>query len=230
MIDFHSHVLPQIDDGARSVEESVEMLLSLKEQGVTTVVATPHYKGQCTVGEFLEQRQASYERLSRYALSIGAELPEILLGAEVALETYTSLESSISKLSIGETNAVLIEMPFSFWNVYMFRALRDIADNYGLQVLVAHVDRYYSSIGNKKQNRELLAFADEDYIIQINTSSLAHRSGRKLLKKLASKKARIVFGSDCHNMDSRKPVFDKYKDVIRANCNIVIMDGKLKRV
>lgn len=230
MIDFHSHVLPLIDDGAQSVEESVEMLLSLKEQGVTTVVATPHYKGQCSVAEFLEQRRESLKLLMEYAESIGARLPEILLGAEVALETYTILEGSIAELCIEGTKTILIEMPFSFWNVYMFKALRDISDNYGLQIVVAHVDRYYSAFGNKKQNMEILSFVDDNYVVQMNTSSLAHHYGRKLLKKLASKDAQIVFGSDCHNMSSRKPVFDIYSDIVKASCNTVIKDGILKRI
>ena len=230
MIDFHCHVLPQIDDGAQSAEESVEMLLSLKNQGITTVVATPHYKGQCSVEEFLKRRQESYEILCRYALSVGADLPEILLGAEVALETYTTLESSISKLCIEGTKTLLIEMPFSFWNVYMFEALHNIADNYGLQLLIAHVDRYYSLFGNKKQNQQILSFSDEGYVVQINTPSLAYRSGRKLLKKLVSNNAKIVFGSDCHNMVSRKPAFDKYADVVKANCNMAVVDGKLKKI
>lgn len=43
MIDFHSHVLPCMDDGSKSTEESIQMLSMLREQGVETVVATPHF-------------------------------------------------------------------------------------------------------------------------------------------------------------------------------------------
>ena len=63
MIDFHSHVLPGIDDGAKDVETSVAMLEESKRQGVTTVVCTPHYSGRKHSPEwFKERRNAAYER------------------------------------------------------------------------------------------------------------------------------------------------------------------------
>ncbi len=81
MIDFHTHILPALDDGSRDVTESVAMMSMLAEQGIQTVVATPHfYANEHSVEHFLERRTAAYERLSA-ALPEGG--PRLLCGAEV---------------------------------------------------------------------------------------------------------------------------------------------------
>ena len=60
MTDFHSHVLPCLDDGSVSVEQSIEMLRAEAEQGITHVIATPHfYAGRTTPERFLEKRERS---------------------------------------------------------------------------------------------------------------------------------------------------------------------------
>ena len=64
MVDFHSHVLPAVDDGSRDVAESIALLTDLAKQGVKTVVATPHfYANRHSVNRFLEKRQTAYEKL-----------------------------------------------------------------------------------------------------------------------------------------------------------------------
>jgi protein-tyrosine phosphatase len=80
MIDFHSHVLPGIDDGAKDVETSVAMLEESKRQGVTTIVCTPHYSGRKhSPARFKEKRNAAYERLKPHI----PEGIDLRLGAEV---------------------------------------------------------------------------------------------------------------------------------------------------
>ena len=64
MIDFHTHILPGIDDGSRNSEESIQMLNLEQEQGITKIVFTPHfYANRNSVERFLKRREASYERL-----------------------------------------------------------------------------------------------------------------------------------------------------------------------
>ena len=66
MIDWHSHVLPALDDGSHSIAQSLEMLTMLKEQGVDTVIATPHfYANDESVEKFLERRERSARALKR---------------------------------------------------------------------------------------------------------------------------------------------------------------------
>ena len=66
MIDFHTHILPNVDDGSKGVEESTLMLTRLFEQGVNKVIATPHfYANDESVDEFLLRRNAAFEKRLR---------------------------------------------------------------------------------------------------------------------------------------------------------------------
>ena len=66
MIDFHSHFLPGMDDGSRSVSESINMLKALEKQNIDIVVATPHfYLDMNSVSSFLKRREEFHEKLSR---------------------------------------------------------------------------------------------------------------------------------------------------------------------
>ena len=81
MIDFHSHILPGIDDGSRNVKMSLGMIEELSRQGVDTICATSHfYVTQRTPEHFLERRQEAYELLEPV---LPDNAPRILLGAEV---------------------------------------------------------------------------------------------------------------------------------------------------
>ena len=82
MIDIHSHILPNIDDGSKSIEESVNLLSILNEQGITEVIATPHfYPHLDNLEEFSEQRQYQFEELSEAIKD--KNLPKIYLGCEI---------------------------------------------------------------------------------------------------------------------------------------------------
>jgi len=207
MIDFHSHILPQLDDGSHSIAESLSMLSSLKNQGVCVVVATPHYKGECSIDEFLQKRVESYNKLRCAMEESGEQYPEILLGAEVAVENTVLDMSEISKLCIEGTNCLLVEMPNEHWISWLFDAMYTLSAKQRLRLIIAHVDRYYSLFPGKRSNNanidKLIAMR---YIFQINLPSLKSWRAKKLLKRLVEHNADVLFGSDCHNMDDRSPV------------------------
>ena len=102
MIDFHTHILPNVDDGSKSVDESLMMLRSLQQQGVRMIMATPHfYANNESVDKFIERRDAAYRRLID---SIGDEnLPEIVLGAEVRYYESISRLNDLKRLRLGDT-------------------------------------------------------------------------------------------------------------------------------
>ena len=123
MIDFHSHFLPGIDDGAPDVETAVSMLIKSKSQGVDVVVATPHYYShKQTVDEFLKNREESYELLKKYLDENQLDVPEIRLGAEVRF-SHEIMEMQPEKLVIEGTNTILIELPFTYWNEWIYEDL-----------------------------------------------------------------------------------------------------------
>lgn len=81
VIDFHSHILPGIDDGSRNVETSIGMLWMCKEHGVDTMIATPHfYADSNTVEKFIDSRQKAYDKV----MAENMDIPQIIMGAEVA--------------------------------------------------------------------------------------------------------------------------------------------------
>ncbi|MBR6529107.1 MAG: capsular polysaccharide biosynthesis protein, partial [Firmicutes bacterium] len=86
IIDFHSHLLPCVDHGSQSIEESIEMLRIMKSQGIDAVVATPHfYADEEFPEEFLKRRKVGAENLMKAIEGLaGEDFPHIYLGAEVA--------------------------------------------------------------------------------------------------------------------------------------------------
>ena len=199
MTDFHSHILPKMDDGSRSTEESMLMLKALSEQGITRVVATPHfYANDESVASFLARRQASYDELL-YNMPDG--LPRIIQGAEVRFYDGISRLSDLKSLCIQGTKLLLLEMPFDKWTEYTLRELTDISSDGKVTLVLAHIERYL-----KFQKPEVLyRLLDSGILLQINASFVnSFFTGRKAIN-LFKKGAVHFMGSDCHNMNDRAP-------------------------
>ena len=110
-IDFHSHILPGIDDGSRNIEESVALLDMMAEDGVDIVCATPHYYShEISIDKFVERRNNAYERLKPH---LKDNHPKILLGAEVLYNHSLVQCDDLSKLCLQGTDYLLWEMPYS---------------------------------------------------------------------------------------------------------------------
>lgn len=202
IIDFHSHILPGIDDGSDSVETSKEMLCSLKEQGVDTVVATPHYYNfRGSIEQFLENRKNAYDNLSAYLGSAECDVPDLLLGAEVRLYPDLWCEENLDALCIEKTKTILIEMPYEKWSDWMINAVYAVISK-GYRVVLAHLERYDGLADKKKIFQGLLGM---DVYVQCNTESFITFSKRHILKKLIKTGRITVIGTDCHNMDTRRP-------------------------
>ena len=111
--DFHSHILPGIDDGSRSVEESIRLLRLEAEQGIRHVVATPHFYARHDTPERFLKRRAESAALLREKMGMHPELPDVTLGAEVYYYPGISHSDAISELTIGSQRCILIEMPLA---------------------------------------------------------------------------------------------------------------------
>ncbi len=116
MIDFHTHILPDIDDGAENVEDSVKMIQMLCEQGVKKILLTPHfYAYVSSVESFLEKRKRSLEKLLK-ALETEKPDVDIYIGGEVLFFEELWRISDLKSLCISGTEYILLEMPFSSWD------------------------------------------------------------------------------------------------------------------
>ena len=213
LIDFHSHLLPGVDDGSPDVDTSIEMLKALAKQGVKKVIATPHfYATQHSPEDFLEKRNAAVEILQKAIEERGdAEfLPEILLGAEVLYFTGISHSEAMRELRIENTDLLLLEMPFYPWNAAAVEEVLDMRSNLGIVPVLAHLDRYFP-LQKKCVLNEIVG---EDVLVQINAEAFCEtRKAKKILKMLDNGEINFL-GSDCHNLSDRAPNFDKAVEVI----------------
>lgn len=197
-IDYHNHLLPKIDDGAQSLEESQGILSKLHEQGFRRVVTTPHYHNHREpVETFLARRDAAL----RQTLETSPPLT-LTPGAEVRLERGLCEEESLTKLTMGSTRIILLELPFSSFHRWMPEEIYNIAYNHHLTPLMAHIDRYFSWYSAKEMG-EILSI--EDAVFQINYESLADRKCLKFILSLIQNGYPVVFGTDSHNLGERAP-------------------------
>lgn len=199
MVDFHSHILPCIDDGSKSVEESLKMLSALSKQGITNVVATPHfYANRNSVEEFLAKRNRSYQMISHY---LTPDFPEVLLGAEVKYYEGISRLENLHKLCIGTSKLLLLEMPMRKWTVFILRELRELASSGKYTVVLAHIERYLR-FQDKNVVEELVA---DGILMQANADFfLSFRTKIKAISMLKNGLLHFI-GSDCHNLTDRAP-------------------------
>ena len=197
MFDLHSHVLPYIDDGAKDMETSLAMLKMAKEQGVNTVVATPHCvaKDSMAVDVFAEKRRESYEKLL-LEIKNKSDYPEILLGSEVYLCGDISEFENLSSLCYQNTNYILLEMTEDIEPSQTVEWIYNISVK-GYRPVIAHVDRYsfYAQI-----MREL---SHVDVVYQINSSRFLTMTDRRHLKNVFKYHNRFLASSDMHNLTSR---------------------------
>lgn len=205
VVDFHSHILPGIDDGSGSVEESVALLRLEAEQGIGRVIATPHFYPQHDTPEhFLEKRRESMSALST-AISQLDGMPQIVMGAEVYFFRGMSSSDQLRRLTIGGKNCILVEMPPAPWTEDMYRELEQIWVQQGLVPVIAHIDRYIRPFGTQKMLRRL---AELPVLIQANAAFFQNkRTARMALQMLKMDQIHLL-GSDCHNLMTRKPNLD----------------------
>lgn len=199
MIDFHTHILPKLDDGSRSTEESVAMLEELRLQGVAEAVLTPHfYANHSSPSDFFERRTAAWESLRQH---YKADAPKLRLGAEVRYFDGINRYEDLDRFCIEGTQILLLEMPDGPWTKRMTLTLAELNERSGITVLLAHIERYWRC-QPKEIRREL---AESGIRMQLSAEHVIdRRTRREALKMLRSGTAHVL-GSDCHNMTSRKP-------------------------
>ena len=212
MADFHTHIIPGIDDGSRDLDETGQLLMQERQHGVTTVVATPHFYAQKTsVSTFLERREAAYEKTMDWIA--GQEgMPKLLKAAEVYFFPGMGKASALPQLTIEGTNVLLLEMPFAQWTDSVYREVREIIEKQKLTVLLAHLERFFQYQKDKSILEEVL---DLPVYVQINAGSLLEWGSRRLDGKIIKSGLPVVLGSDCHNMRHRKPNLEEGRAVIR---------------
>jgi protein-tyrosine phosphatase len=178
MIDFHSHLVPGIDDGAANLDEARVGLATLADQGVTTIVTTPHIRGSLTLRsreleEYLDAMDAAYESLATLA---ALEFPQVRLnrGVEIMLDV-PSPKLDDSRLRLAGSQFALFEFPFMNIPPNSTFAVHGVCDA-GVIPVIAHPERY----ANMSTNIELIEeWRLSGAKIQVNSGSLIGAYGRR---------------------------------------------------
>ena len=200
--DFHGHFLPGMDDGCKTVEESVQVLQSSYRQGITKVFATPHYYPVESVETFLRRREESFAKLCEYIRQNAVtQIPQILLGAEVAYRPGIGHQEDLEKLCMGSSRYLLLEMPFTSWGTAQVRDVRNLCVNKNVTVILAHIERYWDG----QDIRVLQSILQEDVLVQMNAQTLLQWPERRLARRLLKSGTVQLLGTDCHNMEGRAP-------------------------
>ena len=195
--DLHSHLLPGIDDGVQSIEESLEVIKGFVNLGFKKLVTTPHvmhdfYRNDATI--ILSKLEEVRTAVSKESLVI-----EIEAAAEYYLDEYflSQINSKSNLLTFGD-NYVLFELSFMTKPLTIKEAVFSMQTN-GYKPVLAHAERYLYYHDSIKDLQEL---ANNGVLLQLNLLSLSGYYS-KAVKKMANKLIDLgiisFIGSDCHN-------------------------------
>lgn len=200
MTDFHSHVLPGMDDGSPDVETSLAMLSEMKRQGTASVVATPHFYADREYPDaFLARREKAVAALAPFLRA--EQSPAVYLGAEVAYFPGIGETPDLRKLCILGTRFVLVEMPFSRWTSFALDDVIAIRERLGLFPILAHIERYFSYFRSADMDR----LAESNLLVQSNAGFFLERQTHRRALSMLNRSEIQLLGTDSHNMSDRKP-------------------------
>jgi len=222
MIDIHSHLLPGIDDGPRTWEESLALCRSVAEHGVTTSIATPHLID----GVYNNTRS----RLVGLVRELGDRLAEagipleVLAGAEVDFSSQHVLEVTDELPRIGDGRAVLIEMPVAVVPPSIAETLFRIRAH-GLIPILAHPERNEELQRHPRLAREWL---DAGAALQLDAESLLGfwgRHARACAETVLRDGCYHAMASDAHSVEKRPPRLREALERVRT-----LVDGDPSRL
>ena len=234
MVDIHMHVTPFVDDGSRSIKESLEMLRLAGTQGVTAVIATPH--GGAFDSGYSELVRSRFVDLMNAARD---EIPSMRLyfGAEIFCSRYM-IEKVISKLGRG----VYPTMNGTKYVLSEFSTIEDEEDAvYCLQMLqeagyfpvLAHAERC-----GFVNERSALRLREMNVLFQINLYSVRQERSdtiRERANLLLRSRFVDVTGTDAHRMDHRPPVFGEgikylYENYDRDYIDLILSGNAIEKI
>ena len=212
LFDIHSHILPAVDDGAKTIEDSLSILAAMRRQGITDVIATPHfYPHSDNLEDFINKTQSAFLELKKAADD--QNLPNIYLGCEILYYSGISKVSSLENFTINNSNYLLLELNPYIINKTLFNELLYLKEQRGIIPIIAHIERYYKS----RSYKLLLEFIKENSILtQINASSFFSKRYNKVLEKLFLSDLVTYIATDSHSLEMRPPLMRRALEIINA--------------
>lgn len=198
-IDIHAHLLPGVDDGARTIEEAMELVSQSINQGFSSIVVTPHYSRNYSPKDFLKQLEIlRSEVLNHY--------PDFKIYAGQEIHYHQGLIEKLkdgSAFTINHSRYVLLEFSNEVAFSEILRAIRRLNDAGYIPVL-AHVERYQCL----KESAKMKEIYHSGCLLQMNYESITglwFQSEVRRCRKLVESGMIHVFGTDIHRVDYRNP-------------------------
>ena len=220
MIDLHSHLLPDVDDGVEVFDESIEIIRELSHHGIKKIVLTPHYIPETIYNSPRSDNLKLLHELKKSMQDENLNL-ELFLGNEIYINNDISALIKNKIISpLGDSKYLLIELPMSG----VYEDYEDIFYNLqteGYSIVLAHPERYLSM---QKDFSTLERLHNLGILFQCNIGSIVGQYGHKAIKttkKLAKKDMIFAFGTDVHR-------FRDFSDIDKAIVLLTKIYGKAK--
>lgn len=224
MIDIHTHILPRLDDGARDWMQSLEMARAAVNDGIRSVIATPHSYAE----------QGFYECYPKEIRSAVAEMQIKLDEAQIPLKVYGGMEVFLNEetidylrrgwlIPLADSDCLLCE--FAGEDIPTMTERMEKVAKLGYRPLIAHAERYRALW---KSGAPILEWKRKGWHLQINASSLAREPhGFRERHSLMGKENRAAWAmlqadavyavaSDCHDLHHRAPKLSDARAVVEA--------------
>lgn len=205
MIDLHCHILPDVDDGADSVETACEMAAMAVASGVDTVVATPHCNTRNELKNYRSPALDEHFAMLQDAFDFYKIPLRVLTGSEVLVRgDMDRLLKERRFYTLAGSEYLLTEFYFDEPPEYMSQELARIADA-GYIPVVAHPERYFAVADMPELVRD---WHDRGYVIQVNKGSILGRfteDAYEIAGQLLSERIADVLASDAHHYEMRTP-------------------------
>lgn len=199
MIDIHTHILPGIDDGPQTIEESIEILKKATEEGIKTIVATPHVLEVPSESD-MQRLRGAFNRVKNAIIREGIDI-KIILGAELFISP--DLPKTIKEnreLTINNGNKyVLIELPMNEIPLFTEQTIFELQLQ-GIVLIIAHPERCFEI---QKDTNRLFDLVQKGVLTQLNSGSLTGIYGKKVqktAKSLLKKNLIHMIASDIHKI------------------------------
>lgn len=219
MIDIHSHVLPSIDDGSSSAEESLNMIQEAYENGFTDIITTSHYIYNGNYNVNYLQRKEIIKAMQRLMNVKHIEV-NLYNGAEAYITPELSLLFEKKVIStLANSRYVLFELPLNSKVIYVEKVITDLV-NMGFIPIIAHPERY-EIVQNKIDTA--LEWIRLGAYLQCNYASINGQYGakaKKTLIKLLKEDAVTFLGTDCHSEQSIYCDMDIYLELLKKEIGI----------
>lgn len=201
MIDLHCHILPRIDDGAQTIDDSIKMAQKASADGIRTILCTPHYTYQyqntrADIQEAVKLLQKEFHQ---------REIPiRLVAGQEIRLtgELLEQMDQELIQFIDHDHRYLLIEFPYNEVPMYALPLLKKVVDR-GCQPIIVHPECNEGLIKNPNQ---LLSFLDIGCLAQMTAPSVVGVYGKTVEKtahKMLEHQMVQMLASDAHRLEDR---------------------------